>query len=418
MKKIIFYSLILTILASGANFAKAAILDVPQKVHEVVVPTDKSKYVLLEPLPCIEGTGNNCTTGQTIKQVNINEYVGYVFKFAIALAVFLAVVVIIFSGFTYMLSETSIASKSAARTRITNAVLGLLGALASYLILATIDPRLVNIGVGIPPIQVEIQQDTFTFNSQLDKDLKQASTDSINKVYLLEQEIKALNDRQAELDKKLAKNEGNENDYIEYEKNKEAIKQKTGEQAEIIVTDKVRKDFAEALKGLHSSNATTAEGVLLGNRAGELNQSAKDNLQSQISKINEYYNQQISRTDLDPALAQKLRTQREFFVAQANEEQKVVEDILKNNTGTSVLGKTSAQLSDMIQKEKDSYTKQLEFIKADDTSNLNITSDGKTYEMLTKIKSDPLLRSEAATLLQDRINYLESSQEFKKNKTP
>ena len=109
-------------------------------------------YTLLAPLPCIVGTGNTCTAGSTITSINIQSYASYLFKFLIALAIFLTVVRIIFGGFKYMTVE-SVTGKSDAKEIIENALWGLLCALASYLILYTIDPRLVSINlVSVPPL--------------------------------------------------------------------------------------------------------------------------------------------------------------------------------------------------------------------------------------------------------------------------
>ena len=127
MKKIFFYSLIALAMVSVSNISHA------------------QTYTLLEPLPSVE------EPGKTIPEITINNYITYVFKFAIALAVLLATIMIIIGGFEYMLSESPF-GKGNGKTRIQNAAWGLLAAFASYLILQTIDPRLVQINTSIPPI--------------------------------------------------------------------------------------------------------------------------------------------------------------------------------------------------------------------------------------------------------------------------
>ena len=138
MKKIFYYSFILILLASGARNVLAA----------------DNQYTLLEPLPCIAGTGNgDCTEGKVIEKITIDQYIGYVFKFSIALAVFLATIMVIFGGFQYMTSEVP-SVKSDGKGRIQSALTGLGFVLISYLVLQTIDPRLVQINTGIDPICV------------------------------------------------------------------------------------------------------------------------------------------------------------------------------------------------------------------------------------------------------------------------
>ncbi|MEK7213819.1 MAG: hypothetical protein AAB637_01755, partial [Patescibacteria group bacterium] len=51
------------------------------------------KYTLLEPLPCIQGVGD-CNVGTMQEEISLDDYIGYIFKFAIALAAFLAVIMI------------------------------------------------------------------------------------------------------------------------------------------------------------------------------------------------------------------------------------------------------------------------------------------------------------------------------------
>lgn len=161
MKKIL-YILFTLMLALGAHSAHAQ--------------TNGDNYTLLEPLPCIEGTGNNCALNKPITEIDFNTYLGYVFKFGIAIAGFLAVVMIIVGGFEYMLSE-SFTSKSSAKDRIWNAIIGLLGVLTSYLILATIDPRLVQINSSLPKIEIKTEE-IENFKNNLEGNINGLSTNS------------------------------------------------------------------------------------------------------------------------------------------------------------------------------------------------------------------------------------------------
>lgn len=149
--------------------------------------THAQKYTLLEPLPCIPDAGVTCTEGQTIKEMDIVGFVGYVFKFSIALAAFLAVLMIMWGGFEYMTSETPF-GKSDGKDRITNAIVGLLGILSSYLILATIDPRLVEIYTDIPAIKIDTR-DAISFQNQLYNDIANLDKETILEANTLTQKI-------------------------------------------------------------------------------------------------------------------------------------------------------------------------------------------------------------------------------------
>jgi hypothetical protein len=154
MKKILLSSILLISLFS---FNKTVSTVYADNIIPDSIGGNGATYTLLEPLPCIEGAGQNCTNGKGVngisyvEKVTISQYISYVFKLAIALAVFLATVMIIWGGFEYMLSAVPFV-KVNAKERITNAIMGLAAALISYLVLQTIDPRLVQVNTTIPPI--------------------------------------------------------------------------------------------------------------------------------------------------------------------------------------------------------------------------------------------------------------------------
>lgn len=97
-------------------------------------------YKLLEPLPIV---GTNVS--------NFGVYLSQMFKLAISIAAVLAVLQLSIGGFKYM-SEETFTGKSDAKERITNALYGLVLILASYLLLNTINPDLVNSDLNIPKV--------------------------------------------------------------------------------------------------------------------------------------------------------------------------------------------------------------------------------------------------------------------------
>ena len=117
-------------------------------------------YTPLVPLPCIpspatvDGNGNTVpavTCGTDFENnVNFKTYIQYIINVAIAIAAVMAVFMITLGGFQYMTSDAW-TEKSAGLERVRHAILGLLLILSSYLLLRTIDPRLVQIPTSLVP---------------------------------------------------------------------------------------------------------------------------------------------------------------------------------------------------------------------------------------------------------------------------
>lgn len=77
------------------------------------------------------------------------EYIRYIYLFGLSLVCITALGALVYGGFTYMLSDT-ITSKDDAKKYIWGAISGLVLAFASYLILNTINPDLVNWSLVLP----------------------------------------------------------------------------------------------------------------------------------------------------------------------------------------------------------------------------------------------------------------------------
>lgn len=81
------------------------------------------------------------------------EYLTKIYTISVGVAVALAVVMIVYAGIIYATSGDNASKQKEAKTQITQAIFGLAILLASYLILNTINPDLVNLGL----IQSRIQ---------------------------------------------------------------------------------------------------------------------------------------------------------------------------------------------------------------------------------------------------------------------
>ena len=99
------------------------------------------EYVPLAPLP---GTAN---TG-----ISLAEYITIAFNIGIGLAAVLAVLMIVVGGVQYVAGAASPSARSDAKNRVQNAILGLLLALGSWLIVYTINPNIINGSLSINPV--------------------------------------------------------------------------------------------------------------------------------------------------------------------------------------------------------------------------------------------------------------------------
>ena len=119
-------------------------------------------YTLLEPLPCIpvidEKTKREIVScpegaGAPMKEVDLGTFFTYAFNVLIALAAVAAVFMMVYGGFLY--TSTSPMQKNMGKDKFFNAIYGLLMVLGAYLILRTVNPKLVEIPASIPPINVD-----------------------------------------------------------------------------------------------------------------------------------------------------------------------------------------------------------------------------------------------------------------------
>ena len=112
-----------------------------------VLAENEPGVVLLEPIP------NPINQGVEQTQVTgLTEYLSFVFPVAIGLAATLAALMIAIGGFKYILSSVP-GVKEEGKKQITEAIWGLVLALAAYLILRSINPELVKLNFHLDPPQ-------------------------------------------------------------------------------------------------------------------------------------------------------------------------------------------------------------------------------------------------------------------------
>lgn len=109
----------------------------------LIASAQDNTYTVLAPLPGIGDTDSRTTT--------LKDYVPALFKLAIGLSAVAAVVMIVIGGFQYMTSD-ALKGKESGRERVKNAVIGLVLVITAYLILWTINPKLLELNLSIDPV--------------------------------------------------------------------------------------------------------------------------------------------------------------------------------------------------------------------------------------------------------------------------
>src|SRR3989338_9346393 len=114
----------------------------------IALPALAIDYNLLAPIKDVKSVGGENIFGQ---------YMASFIPFVLAFAAVAAVTQIVIGGFEYALSE-AITNKQEAKDRITSALSGLLLALASFLILNTINPKLTSLQLEVKPLNAPLGQ--------------------------------------------------------------------------------------------------------------------------------------------------------------------------------------------------------------------------------------------------------------------
>lgn len=100
-------------------------------------------YVPLESIPGVTQAGTS---------VNMSDYLSGLIKFLIAFSSAFAVLMLIVGGTEYVAAGALPSAKSEAKKRMIGAITGLIIVLVSYLILNSINPKLVQFNLMLPPV--------------------------------------------------------------------------------------------------------------------------------------------------------------------------------------------------------------------------------------------------------------------------
>src|SRR3989338_9593686 len=101
---------------------------------------NKDSFKAVEPVSCSDQSGQTC-----LEISWIGDYISAIYRYGLGLAAILAVVMIMVGGFLWLTSGGNQNQVSRAKEFIVSALTGLLLALFSFMILYTVNPRLVRL---------------------------------------------------------------------------------------------------------------------------------------------------------------------------------------------------------------------------------------------------------------------------------
>jgi flagellar biosynthesis chaperone FliJ len=307
-----------------------------------VSAANPDQYTLLEPLPCIEGVDTGCKAGELQSSIDINSYILYVYNLALAAAVFLAIVMIIWGGFEYITSEVPFI-KSDGKSKIENAIFGLIMVLVSYLILQTIDPRLVNVDSQLPAIKPNVGNIQSYLNAQADlaKKIQLTSAEDQLKISATNGEISAL---------------AKERDAIQGQMNRKEITVEEGrikiDQINAKISAKSVDNLLSTAEAVGSQTYATAVRKMIGTSSVY----PPTYLDQEVKMIESQYNaliSQISSTNnTSPDKITKLINQRTFYTTQAREDLALHNLISSTNNAAGFTSKLESYKKDLVDVDK------------------------------------------------------------------
>jgi hypothetical protein len=262
------------------------------------------------------------------------------------------------------MGNDSYSSKSAAKTRFKNAGMGLAGALISFLVLQTIDPRLVQINTTIEPIcpkgaendpsSVCYNKDVSAFKSQLLTDLEKLNSEDRARILGNETELKKVKETIEALEaKKVDVGTLNPEEEVRLEAFKQSERRMESENVLLTGRNVGSRNFTRAIKELHNPINFYTPGIF--QKPGQLTPEAIVDQEGIFYQINTMARYEAKLKDLgDVAGATKLGIRRQMYLEQIGEEQELVKNIRAYNyAGES--GKK--QIAVTLKKELEAYSK-------------------------------------------------------------
>src|SRR3990167_1492341 len=110
----------------------------------------RDTYTLLAPLPCV---GGDDTCAGEATETDITKYIPGVFNLAIGLSAAFAVLNLVWGGFQY-LSTDAVQGKSEGKSRLSHSITGLILVIGAWLILYTVNPKLLEISFDLETVVV------------------------------------------------------------------------------------------------------------------------------------------------------------------------------------------------------------------------------------------------------------------------
>jgi hypothetical protein len=138
--------------------------------HVAYAQAQLDKYTVLAPLPgttsCGQEGGTNCTT-------DFQTYLPGLFNLSIGIAAVLAFVMITFGGVTYMVSD-SLSGKEDGKKFVNDALAGLVLVIGAWVILNTINPKILQFNLNIPKPNLTYATSTVVAGQAMTPDQKAA----------------------------------------------------------------------------------------------------------------------------------------------------------------------------------------------------------------------------------------------------
>lgn len=156
--------------ASGSASSAGSQSDFDKRSYRLLAPFP-GLSVLLDPDLCQEQK----LSGKNGQICDINDFLNYMFKLLVSLAAVLLVLRLVYEGYQYIVTDIPFL-KANAKSGFMEALGGLALALSAYLILNTVNPKLVENTISINKVAVSIEGDTnapvkFVSNGKMPSDI-------------------------------------------------------------------------------------------------------------------------------------------------------------------------------------------------------------------------------------------------------